>query len=83
MMNEGVKLSAIKFVQRVILVQTRGVQDPRVVIYKSSLALETCIPEMFYEIYSFKNRTTRTFPPAPLTTRSYQLRNSKLKGRSC
>ncbi|XP_006461965.1 hypothetical protein AGABI2DRAFT_206048, partial [Agaricus bisporus var. bisporus H97] len=29
MINEGVKLSAIKFVQRVILVQTRGVQDPR------------------------------------------------------
>jgi symplekin len=27
----GVKLSAVKFLQRVILVQTRGVSDPRVV----------------------------------------------------
>lgn len=26
----GVKLSAIKFMQKVILVQTRGVSDPRV-----------------------------------------------------
>lgn len=46
MVNAGVKLSAMKFVQRVILVQTRGVQDPRVVIYKPSLAIETCIPEL-------------------------------------
>lgn len=44
--NIGVKLSAMKFVQRVILVQTRGVQDPRVVIYKPSREIETCIPEL-------------------------------------
>ena len=29
----GVKLSAVKFLHRVILVQTRGVSDPRVVFY--------------------------------------------------
>lgn len=28
----GVKLSAMKFLQRVILVQTRGISDPRVVL---------------------------------------------------
>lgn len=44
--NIGVKLSAMKLVQRVILVQTRGVQDPRVVIYKPSQEIETCIPEL-------------------------------------
>jgi len=47
--NVGVKLSALKFVQRVVLVQTRGVQDPRVVIYKSSLAIEDCIPEIIVQ----------------------------------
>ena len=30
--NHGVKLSAMKFAQRVILVQTRGISDPRVCI---------------------------------------------------
>lgn len=30
----GVRLSAIKFMQRAILVQTRGVNDPRVVQYQ-------------------------------------------------
>lgn len=30
--NNGVKLSAVKFMQRVILLQTRGVSDPRVAI---------------------------------------------------
>jgi len=29
----GIKLAALKFMQRVILVQTRGVTDPRVCIY--------------------------------------------------
>jgi hypothetical protein len=61
MMNEGVKLSAIKFVQRVILVQTRGVQDPRVVIYKSSLAIETCIPEMFMKFTASKTERPEHF----------------------
>ncbi|KAF9557340.1 hypothetical protein CPC08DRAFT_710481 [Agrocybe pediades] len=28
--NEGLKISAMKFIQRVILVQTRGISDPRV-----------------------------------------------------
>ena len=28
--NAGLRLSAVKFMQRVILVQTRGVNDPRV-----------------------------------------------------
>lgn len=31
--SAGVKLSALKFMQRVILVQTRGVSDPRVRLY--------------------------------------------------
>jgi hypothetical protein len=31
--SAGVKLATIKFLQRVILVQTRGVTDPRVVIH--------------------------------------------------
>ena len=30
--NHGVRLSAMKFAQRVILVQTRGISDPRVCI---------------------------------------------------
>ena len=36
--NNGVKLSAVKFMQRVILLQTRGVSDPRVVIHLRSMA---------------------------------------------
>lgn len=28
--NSGMKLSAVKFMQRLILVETRGVSDPRV-----------------------------------------------------
>lgn len=52
--NAGVKLSAMKFVQRVILVQTRGVQDPRVVIYKPSLAIEACNPEIFVQFTASK-----------------------------
>jgi hypothetical protein len=44
--NVGVKLSAIKFLQRVILVQTRGVSDPRVVVKftsKRTLPLTTYV----------------------------------------
>jgi hypothetical protein len=52
--NAGVRLSAMKFVQRVILVQTRGVQDPRVVIYKPSLAIEACNPETFMQFTASK-----------------------------
>jgi Symplekin/PTA1 N-terminal len=36
----GVKLSAVKFMQRVILVQTRGVSDPRVVFCSLSPVLQ-------------------------------------------
>lgn len=35
----GVRLGCIKFVQRVILVQSRGVTDPRVSVFSSVLAL--------------------------------------------
>lgn len=30
--NSGMKLSAVKFIQKVVLVQTRGVSDPRVCV---------------------------------------------------
>lgn len=32
--SNGVKLSAIKFIQRIIIVQTRGISDPRVAFHK-------------------------------------------------
>ncbi len=36
----GVKFSAVKFLQRVILVQTRGVSDPRVLYSFPSTSIE-------------------------------------------
>lgn len=46
----GVKLCAMKFVQRVIVVQTRGISDPRVVVCSPSLYKVMCIPEIFCQI---------------------------------
>jgi hypothetical protein len=40
----------MKFVQRVILVQTRGISDPRVVVCSLSLYKVMCIPESFRQI---------------------------------
>ena len=64
----GVRLAAIKFMQRVILVQTRGVADPRVRLSRMLCyvhrALNICI-----SVHSFRTRTTPTCPCAPWTTR--------------
>lgn len=35
--NSGVRLAALKFMQRVILVQSRGINDPRVRLSKQTL----------------------------------------------
>ena len=40
--NVGVKLAAIKFLQRVVLVQTRGISDPRVSLSTSALLVLIC-----------------------------------------
>lgn len=59
----GVKLSAMKFMQRVILVQTRGVSDPRVVFYSLFLTLR-CIPEFDNLQLQNKNDPNISFCPA-------------------
>ena len=61
--NNGVRLAAIKFAQRVILVQTRGINDPRVGLY-----LQTRV-QVFTatSAVSSKTRTTLTSTWFPQT----------------
>jgi symplekin len=57
----------MKFVQRVILVQTRGVSDPRVVVCSLSLYKVMCIPEPFVDFLlqlQNKNDPNLSFCPA-------------------
>lgn len=70
----GVKLSAMKFVQRVILVQTRGISDPRVAVYNLFLYRTACNPEYPYLLkpHSFRIKTIRTFHSAQPITPSFQ-----------
>ena len=74
----GVKLAALKFMQRVILVQTRGVSDPRVSHHtsKNNTFYADC-PNS-----SCRKLMIPTFRCARLTIRSYPLLNSKRRGKN-
>lgn len=74
----GVKLAALKFMQRVILVQTRGVSDPRVSHYPSKN--NTFHADCPYS--SCRKLMIPTFRCAQLTIRSYPLLNSKQRGKN-
>ena len=69
----GIKICAIKFVHRVILLQTRGVSDPRVVF---SLALSQCARFLsLVEFHSSKIGMIQTCRFVRRTTRLSRLRN--------
>ena len=78
----GVRIAAIKFMQRVILVQTRGVTDPRVRTawlrptgFTKPFHLDlTLMRSDFHFSHSSKTRTTQICPCAHLTTHSSQSR---------
>ncbi|KAF8119842.1 hypothetical protein EV363DRAFT_1461069 [Boletus edulis] len=55
--NNGVKLSAVKFMQRIILLQTRGVPDPRVAI-----PIECRSVVMPTTLCSFRTKMTQGLP---------------------
>jgi Symplekin/PTA1 N-terminal len=66
----GVQLAAVKFLQRVILVQSRGVADPRVSEILFCLHLR-CRPKMSLlslPPQSYKTKMTQTFRLFPETT---------------
>jgi hypothetical protein len=58
--NLGVKVSAIKFIQRVILVQTRGVSDPRVV--PNDLSPVVHLIKYTSDFHEFRSSKTKTIP---------------------
>lgn len=71
----GVKLAAIKFMQRVILVQTRGVNDPRVRMFTEFYASI----QLIILLLSYKTRTTLISLCAHQTTRSFPYQSWKQK----
>jgi hypothetical protein len=77
----GVKLASMKFVQRVILVQTRGVSDPRVVCHLPSM--RTLFLKSLVNFNSCKTKMTQTFPTAQVTTRSLIPPSWKPRDKSC
>jgi hypothetical protein len=69
--STGVKVSAIKFMQRIIIVQTRGISDPRVLFHQSLLHTHThCDTRSI--IYSFKTKMTPTSQTSLLITPSFR-----------
>lgn len=77
----GIRLSAMKFMQRAILVQTRGVNDPRV-IYSQYMFQENNTLMLCSVHVSFRIRATRTFRYVRRTTRLFLLRRLKLRDRN-
>ena len=74
--NSGVKLSAIKFMQRLILVETRGVSDPRVPFISFS---QNILLRGLTATYSFRTKMIPTFHLSPRTTRSSKHQYWRLK----
>lgn len=69
----GVRLSAIKFLQRVILVHSKGVSDPRVRHFHS------CLNQISHLHYSYKIPTTHTYYLSQLIIPSSTLPPWRLK----
>ena len=74
----GLKLVALKFMQRVILVQTRGVSDPRV--SPGSFLISGFHPDI--SLRSFKKQATRISRYAPQTIHSLTLPSLRWRGRN-
>jgi hypothetical protein len=75
----GVQLAAVKFLQRVILVQSRGIADPRV--SRSSFRLYVLVLTKGISLFpqSYKTKTIQASRSFQQTTHSSMLRLSKQK----
>lgn len=78
--TNGIRFSSIKFLQRVILVQTRGISDPRVLFLQPVLG--HCMFNLFHN-YSSRTRMILTSHSVRPTIHSSRFLSSRQRVRSC